>query len=103
MADSHAGESKILATYRARTRRAAELHRKARDVLPGGIVHDSRRMSPYGIYGLARSGARKWTRRQRLRRYYRGHGSLLLGASDPKVLEAIRRARKGSIRRGPPS
>ena len=36
MADNQAGESKILATYRARTPRAAELNRRARSALPGG-------------------------------------------------------------------
>ena len=90
MADSHAGESKIVATYRARTRRAAELHRKARDVLPGGIVHDSRRMSPYGIYGDRALGSRKWdVDGNEYVDYYGGHGSLLLGHQHPKVLEAV--------------
>lgn len=37
MADSHAGESRILATYRARTRRAAELYRKARETMLGKL------------------------------------------------------------------
>jgi len=59
MADG-AGESRIVATYRARTKSAAELNRKAQEVLPGGIVHDSRRMSPYGIYGDHALGSRKW-------------------------------------------
>src|SRR6185503_12426013 len=97
MADSHAGESKILATYRARTRRAAELHRRARDVLPGGIVHDSRRMWPYGIYGDRALGSRKWDiDGNEYVDYYGGHGSLLLGHQHPKVLEATQaQLRKG--------
>ncbi len=90
MADRNAGESKILATYRARTKRAAELNRKAREVLPGGIVHDSRRMSPYGIYGDRAQGSRKWdVDGNEYVDYYGGHGSLLLGHQHPQVIAAI--------------
>jgi glutamate-1-semialdehyde 2,1-aminomutase len=90
MADRVAGESKILATYLARTRRAAELHRKAREVLPGGVVHDSRRMSPYGIYGDRARGSRKWdVDGNEYVDYFGGHGSLLLGHQHPQVLQAI--------------
>ena len=90
MADGDAGASKILATYLARTRRAAELSRTAREVLPGGVVHDSRRMSPYGIYGDRALGSRKWdVDGNEYVDYYGGHGSLLLGHGHPKVLEAV--------------
>ena len=92
MADRIAGESKIVATYLARTRRAAELHRRAREVLPGGVVHDSRRMSPYGIYGDHARGSRKWdVDGNEYVDYFGGHGSLLLGHQHPQVLEAIQR------------
>ena len=88
MADGDAGESKILATYLARTRRAAELNRSAREVLPGGIVHDSRRMSPYGIYGDRALGSRKWdVDGNEYVDYYGGHGSLLLGHQHPEGAE----------------
>src|ERR671912_290202 len=90
MADGDARESKIISTYRARTRRAAELHQKARAVLPGGIVHDSRRMSPYSIYGDRALGSRKWdVDGNEYVDYYGGHGSLILGHQHPQVLEAI--------------
>src|SRR6185503_21163095 len=89
MADG-AGESRIVATYRARTKRAAELNRKAKEVLPGGIVHDSRRMSPYGIYGDRALGSRKWdVDGNEYVDYYGGHGSLLLGHQHPEVLKAV--------------
>lgn len=92
MADGTAKESKILATYRARTPRAAELNRKARAVLPGGIVHDSRRMSPYGIYGDHALGSHKWdVDGNEYVDYYGGHGSLLLGHQHPEVLAAIQK------------
>ena len=92
MEDNQAGESKILATYRARTPRAAELNRRARGVLPGGIVHDSRRMSPYGIYGDHALGSHKWdVDGNEYVDYYGGHGSLLLGHQHPQVLAAIQK------------
>src|SRR5688572_2841550 len=90
MADGVAGESKILSAYRARTRRAAELHRKAVGLLPSGIVHDSRRTLPYGIYGDRALGSHKWdVDGNEYVDYYGGHGALLLGHQHPKVLEAI--------------
>jgi glutamate-1-semialdehyde 2,1-aminomutase len=90
MADGDAGGSKILATYLARTRRAADLNRSAREVLPGGVVHDSRRMSPYGIYGDRALGSRKWdVDGNEYVDYYGGHGSLLLGHQHAEVLKAI--------------
>ena len=90
MADGDTGNSKILATYLARTPRAAALNRKARGVLPGGIVHDSRRMSPYGIYGDHALGSHKWDiDGNEYVDYYGGHGSLLLGHGHPQVLAAV--------------
>src|SRR5215218_3030882 len=97
MADGDARQSKILATYLERTPRARELNRAAREVLPGGIVHDSRRMKPYGIYGERALGSRKWdVDGNEYVDYYGGHGSLLLGHQHPMVLAAIeKQVRKG--------
>jgi glutamate-1-semialdehyde 2,1-aminomutase len=90
MADPGVRESGIVETYKARTRRAAELSRKARQVLPGGIVHESRRMWPYGIYGERAAGSRKWdVDGNEYVDYYGGHGSLLLGHQHPEVVAAI--------------
>jgi glutamate-1-semialdehyde 2,1-aminomutase len=90
MANDAAVESKIVAAYRARTPRAAELNRKAHEVLPGGIVHDSRRMLPYGIYGDRAAGSRKWDiDGNEYVDYYGGHGSLILGHQHPEVLKAV--------------
>ena len=86
------GESKILAAYRARTPRAAALHRKAVGLLPSGIVHDSRRTLPYGIYGDHALGSRKWdVDGNEYVDYYGGHGSLLLGHQHPEVIAAVQK------------
>jgi glutamate-1-semialdehyde 2,1-aminomutase len=90
MADGSASESKILATYKARTPRAAGLNREALTLLPSGIVHDSRRTWPYSIYGDRASGSHKWDiDGNEYIDYYGGHGSLILGHQHPKVLAAI--------------
>ena len=90
MADGSAGESKILAAYRARTPRAAELNREAVRLLPSGIVHDSRRTWPYSIYGDRAQGSHKWDiDGNEYIDYYGGHGSLILGHQHPQVLAAI--------------
>jgi glutamate-1-semialdehyde 2,1-aminomutase len=90
MADGVAGESGILAAYRARTRRSFDLFRKATGLLPSGIVHDSRRTLPYGIYGDHAAGSRKWdVDGNEYVDYYGGHGALLLGHQHPQVLEAV--------------
>ena len=87
-----ARESNIVTTYLARTPRARELNRAAREVLPGGIVHDSRRMKPYGIYGDRALGSRKWdVDGNEYVDYYGGHGSLLLGHQHPQVIEAMQK------------
>src|SRR5512134_2628164 len=80
MADGSTSESQILAAYRARTPRAAELNREALTLLPSGIVHDSRRTWPYSIYGDRASGSHKWdVDGNEYIDYYGGHGSLILG------------------------
>ena len=90
MADGSASESKILAAYRARTPRAAELNREALTLLPSGIVHDSRRTWPYSIYGERAQGSHKWDiDGNEYIDYYGGHGSLILGHQHPQVLAAI--------------
>ena len=90
MADGSASGSKILAAYRARTPRAAELNREAVTLLPSGIVHDSRRTGPYSIYGDRALGSHKWDiDGNEYIDYYGGHGSLILGHQHPQVLAAI--------------
>jgi glutamate-1-semialdehyde 2,1-aminomutase len=90
MADVASSTSPIEAAYRARTPRSRELAEQARGALPSGIVHDSRRTLPYGIYGDRALGSRKWdVDGNEYVDYYGGHGALLLGHQHPQVLAAI--------------
>lgn len=87
-----ASESILLAAFRERTPGSARLAAEARQVLPGGITHDSRHLEPYPIYISRAEGARKWdVDGQEYVDYAGGHGALLLGHNHPTVVEAIER------------
>lgn len=78
--------------YRARTPGSARLYAEACRVLPAGLTHDSRAMSPYPIYVSRAEGPRKWdVDGNEYVDYYGGHGALLFGHAHPSVVEAIRR------------
>jgi glutamate-1-semialdehyde 2,1-aminomutase len=82
-------ESKILGEYLERTPRSARLHEEARELFPSGIVHDSRRTWPYGLYVDHAMASRKWdVDGNEYVDYYGGHGALLLGHQHPKVVAA---------------
>lgn len=75
--------------YVAKTKRSAEFAGQARRVLPSGVVHDSRYITPYGPYVTHAHGAHKWDADEnRYIDYFGGHGSLLLGHNPPEVMEA---------------
>ena len=81
--------STILAEYRQRTPRSAELARAAREVFPSGVTHDGRFLRPYGIYVDAGKGGRKWdVDGNEYVDYFGGHGALLLGHCHPRVQAA---------------
>jgi glutamate-1-semialdehyde 2,1-aminomutase len=79
-------KSTLIAEYRQRTPRSAELARAAREVFPSGITHDGRFLRPYGIYVDAGKAGRKWdVDGNEYVDYFGGHGALLLGHCHPKV------------------
>ncbi|MBI1218148.1 MAG: aminotransferase class III-fold pyridoxal phosphate-dependent enzyme [Rhodobacteraceae bacterium] len=76
--------------YAARTARSAELAVRARAVLPSGIVHDSRHLTPHPVYATHAAGAQKWDADgNRYIDYFGGHGALLLGHNPPAVMQAV--------------
>ncbi len=81
--------SSLIAEYRQRTPRSAELARAAREVFPSGITHDGRFLQPYGIYVDAGRAGRKWdVDGNEYVDYFGGHGALLLGHCHPQVQAA---------------
>lgn len=89
---SVAALSKIVEAYRRRTPRSAELARRAAQVFPSGITHDSRYLEPYEIFVDRAAGSRKWdVDGNEYVDYSGGHGALLLGHNHPAVVEAVRK------------
>ena len=82
-------DQSIEQTYRERTAGSAALAAKAPDVLPSGVVHDSRYTDPHCLYIDRAAGAHKWdVDGNRYIDYYGGHGALMLGHNRAEVVAA---------------
>ena len=82
--------SVVIATYRQKTPGSERLAAEARELFPNGVTHDSRILEPYGIYVERAEGPHKWdVDGNRYIDYAGGHGALLLGHNEPRVLAAI--------------
>ncbi len=65
---------------------------KACRIIPGGITHDSRHLTPFPLYVARAAGPRKWDVDGReYIDYWMGHGALFLGHSHPVMVEAVKR------------
>lgn len=90
MPDSALTNSQIVATYREKTPKSAELARQAGEIYPSGLTHDSRRLDPYCLYADRAQGSRKWdVDGNEYVDYFGGHGALLLGHNHPDVVKAV--------------
>jgi glutamate-1-semialdehyde 2,1-aminomutase len=96
--NSAISNSAILNEFRTRTPKSAAKYLEARNVLPSGIVHDARYMTPHPIYVDRAHGSRKWDiDGHEYIDYYGGHGSLMLGHSHPTVVQEVQKqVEKGS-------
>lgn len=90
MAQDQLTNSPLETEYRAKTRRSAELHARAQQVIPAGLTHDSRTLAPYPIHVSRASGPRKWdVDGNELVDYFGGHGALILGHAHPAMVQAV--------------
>lgn len=65
-------------------------HQRARQIIPGGITHDGRRLNPFPVYVTRADGAHKWAADgHELIDFAMGHGSLILGHNRPEIVEAV--------------
>ena len=65
---------------------------RARRVIPGGITHDGRHLTPFPLYIDRAAGPRKWDVDGReYIDYWMGHGALFLGHSHPALIDAVQR------------
>src|SRR4249920_513999 len=79
--------------YRAKTPGSEQLAAQARMLFPSGVTHDSRHLTPYGIYVDRAAGSHKWdVDGNEYVDYSGGHGALLLGHCRPEVMAAARAA-----------
>jgi glutamate-1-semialdehyde 2,1-aminomutase len=63
---------------------------RARRVIPGGVTHDGRHLSPFAVYIDRAEGALKWdVDGHPYIDYWMGHGALFLGHCHPAVVRAI--------------
>jgi glutamate-1-semialdehyde 2,1-aminomutase len=93
MPDTALSNSAIIAAYRAKTPKSAELAERARESFPSGITHDSRHISPYGLYITRAEGGHKWDADgNEYVDFFGGHGALILGHNHPRVLAAMHAA-----------
>jgi len=82
---------RITDQYIADHPKSRALHAQARAVIPGGIAHDVRHMSPFPLTMERASGAYKWdVDGHQYTDYVVGHGALILGHGHPQVVEAVR-------------
>jgi glutamate-1-semialdehyde 2,1-aminomutase len=84
------GASTVLDTYRALHPKSEALYARARTVIPGGITHDGRHLSPFPVYVERAQGSHKWdVDGNEYIDYWMGHGALFLGHCHPAVVKAI--------------
>jgi glutamate-1-semialdehyde 2,1-aminomutase len=64
---------------------------RACKVIPGGITHDSRHLTPFPLYVSRAAGPRKWdVDGHEYIDYWMGHGALFLGHAHPSLVEVVR-------------
>ncbi len=64
---------------------------RASRVIPGGITHDGRHLTPFPLYVARAQGPRKWDVDGReYVDYWMGHGALFLGHAHPTLVEAVK-------------
>lgn len=83
--------SRIDALYHEAHPTSYKLFERARQLIPGGITHDIRYLTPFPLYVERAKGTRKWAADgQELIDYWMGHGALFLGHLHPDVVRAVR-------------
>jgi glutamate-1-semialdehyde 2,1-aminomutase len=83
----------IFDDYAAKFAASGALWEQARKVIPSGINHDARFISPFPLYMDHAQGCRKWDiDGHEFIDLCTGHGSLILGHGHPAILKALNEA-----------
>jgi len=73
--------------------KSVDLARRSKLLFPDGVTHDVRRFDPFNIFMDRGQGSRKWDIDGNEYIDYRtGHGSMILGQANPRVVEAVTKA-----------
>src|SRR5439155_13294261 len=84
--------STLTERYEAEFANSRKLFEQAKAVFPNGVTHDLRHLEPFPVYIERAAGAYKWdVDGHQLIDFWSGHGSILLGHSQPEVVEAVQR------------
>lgn len=82
--------STLESEYAAARSRSRALFDRAASLMPGGISHDGRALTPFPFYVDRADGARKWdVDGHEYIDAWSGHGSLILGHNHPAIVAAI--------------
>ena len=72
---------------------SAALAERARKLFPDGVTHDIRRFDPFAMYMDRGAGAYKWdVDGNEYIDYCTGHGSMILGQANPRIVDAVTQA-----------
>lgn len=83
--------SSIVEEYESRTRKSAELFRRAKGVMPGGVNHNIRAFRPHPFCTASANGnVLMDVDGNRYIDFWNGHGSLILGHNHPQVVQAVK-------------
>ncbi len=76
--------------YIVKHAKSKELYEKALNCFASGVTHDARFERPFPVYAVKAKGARKWdVDGNAYVDYIMGHGGLLLGYGDKRIIEAF--------------
>ncbi len=83
----------ILEDYGSRFAGSRTLWERARKIIPSGVNHDARFITPFPLYMEHAKGCRKWdVEGHEFIDLCTGHGSLILGHGHPALLKALHEA-----------
>lgn len=81
----------IVDEYESRTKKSAELFKRAKNVMPGGVNHNIRAFKPYPFCTVSANGnVLMDADGNRYVDYWNGHGALILGHNYPSVVQAVK-------------
>lgn len=87
--------------YVRKHKKSSLLYQRALNVFASGVSHDGRFVKPFPIYAVRAKGTRKWdVDGNEYVDYVMGHGALLTGYSDEKVLAAIQSQSRKAMHMG---